>query len=112
MSSCDRLIRFLNWDFGFGLGIMVRLYLIAVFVIATAGCASLDPPRHGARDYAMMSCKELGREAKEAWRRKNERADLFAGKGEERLAADRLAAKQELKAIRSAAIAKNCLLPG
>jgi hypothetical protein len=77
----------------------VRLRLLAPLIAATAGCASIDAPRHGALDYAAMSCSELVGEAKEAWRRKH-------------VAADRQAAKQDLKAIKSAAIAKNCVLPG
>jgi hypothetical protein len=79
--------------------IVVRIRLLAAIIATNAGCASIDAPRHGARDYAAMSCNELVGEAKDAWRRKH-------------VAADRQAAKQDLKAIKTAAIAKSCALPG
>ena len=55
--------------------------------------------QHGAGDYAVMSCTELIDDAEESWRRKS-------------VAGERQAAKQDLKAIKSAAIAKKCALPG
>ena len=77
----------------------MRIHLVAALIAATAGCASIDTARHGARDYAAMSCNDLVGEAKQAWRRKH-------------VAAERQIAKQDLKAIKSAAIATNCALPG
>ena len=77
----------------------MRFHLVATLIAATAGCASIDAPRHSARDYAAMSCNELVVEAKEAWRRKY-------------VAGERQAAKEDLRTIKSAAIAKNCGLPG
>jgi hypothetical protein len=74
-------------------------FLVALLAIAiVAGCASMDAPR-SPHDYATMSCGELVEEAKLAWRRKH-------------VEAERQAAKKDLRAIKSAAIAKNCVLPG
>jgi hypothetical protein len=83
------------------LGKPVVHFLITFALVAIlSGCAALESPRHnGPRDYAGLSCSELADEAREAWRRKH-------------VAADRQVAKHELKAIKSAAIAKDCVLPG
>jgi hypothetical protein len=90
----------------------VHVFIAVALIGIIGGCASLDAyGPDGSRDYAAMSCQELAREAKNAWRQKNERSDVF-GKSEERAAADRQMAKQDLKAIKSAAVAKNCILPG
>jgi hypothetical protein len=80
--------------------IVVHFSIAFALIAILAGCAALEAPRHdGPRDYASLSCSELAEEAREAWRRKH-------------VEVDRQVAKHELKAIKSAAIAKDCVLPG
>ena len=83
---------------------------LVALCLLMAACASLDPPRSQARDYAAMSCKELAAEAKRLWHARHEQSTLFATKSEQRLAAEREQAKRDLKSVKRVAAEKECWL--